>query len=187
MSLIDNILEKLDEGAMAESMLKHDIAREKYILKNLTVSSYGDFLTEITLYYRHHVRYVRGKDEVPDKVSRIDLAEAIKVVDQAFPSLGGVQYAFTIAKEGIQGGAKYVIDSMASVLKKDWEEQYIDSILVFYINPLDFQQKVELMKQYLAKFGYLTKKSQTAEELASHWQDVIRYHIQLQRSLKPRF
>ncbi len=184
---LDEILALLDEENIARAVsIKHDTVREKYTLEKSTVANYEEFLVEITKYYGHHFRKTIADAKLPVEIAT---QNALEIVTQAYASQGGLEAAYKNANIGTSGGLRAVIDSIYEALKREQEEKYINHVLTTQVNPLDWNEKTTLMRQYLTKFGrYLPAgtKARSPEQLANNYSDLIKLHIKVVGAMRSR-
>lgn len=185
MSALDKILGFLDPRTRAMLVsVKHDEARETFPLQKQTVDNEKEFRKVITDYYKWQFRAIVPNAEVPD-----DFAGpfAWSLVEKAYGHKGGMEAAFRAAKIGVDGGLSGVLNAIHMQMKKQQEEAYINHVLHSVIDSLDWNQRVELMREYLGRFaGHLSPatKPKSAEELAANWEELIKMTVELLDSLQ---
>lgn len=184
---LTRILDLLDERTIAQEVgIRNDFARERYQLRRVTVGTIDEFKEEIESYYRWHYAQTIGDTEMPGFMAS---GLAWEIVDQAYATSGGVKTAFRNAKTGTHGGLSAVLTGIGQHLKKEQEEKYIEWILREHVNPLDFDEITELMRQYLGRFGNFfppgTEPSSPAE-LAMNWKELIKIHASVISTMRDR-
>ena len=182
-SRIGKMLDRLDAEHIARAVSDdHYNARATYSghSKN-TVADHAEFSHVICDYYRHHfsltiVRSVTlrgGTVSLPDHwVS----SEAWRLVDQSYRDYGGYEGAYRNARSGVAGGMHGVLNGIADMLRSQQEQQYIKHVLHTSVDPMDFEGKVELVRQYLDRFGgYLSpdERACSPADLARNFEDFI--------------
>jgi hypothetical protein len=187
MANLQRILDLLDERTLAQEVwLANDMARERYRLERATVSDWDEFLEEITTYYEWHFRQTRGDANL---VKYSLESSASKIVEQAYSSQGGMEAAVRNAKTGTGGGLSGVLTAIAQHLRQEHEEHYVGHILRKHINPMDWDEVVDLMRQYLRRFGGdLPRGSRVKkpEELAKNWRELITMHAKVMSAVRDR-
>lgn len=173
--LLSTLLDELSEEKLTKKLVVHDMARENYSLRKLTVTDYKQFVAIITDYVRYH------KDAVGSKVGPEEaLATATTLLEKGCGGDGGLKAAYYESKTGSGGGLKHVLDVLCAGLRKQGENDYYQYVLQTHINPADFEQKKELARQYLERFGGLLPTGVTpmsVEEIAGTIEQQLIMHI----------
>lgn len=183
------ILKELDPENISYKVSRiHDAMRELYVVQRITVQNFEEFMEEITKFYQHQFSAVisGGHVDVPDWIAS---GFAREIVDKAFSRLGGLEGAYMIASKGIEGGLRTVIDSIYKAIKEQQEEQYINHVLITYVDPLDWDDRIELMRQYLNRFGRSLPEGariKSPEELAANYEEIIKLHMKALQSIRTR-
>ena len=181
MSSLDNLLATMDELAIARNVgIPHDEARMRYSLNSNTVGSFDEFTDVIADYYNHHVSacVVHG-----GFLSRTEAAgRAKEILEQEYRRQGGNMItAFNDAHEGTQGGLRVVLDRIAEFLKAESVERYIRDAFDRYVTPNSWEQKVDIMRQFIARFGQILSSSinpNQPERYAQNYEDLIRSYVE---------
>lgn len=146
-----------------------------------TVEDHPEFHHVICDYFRHHfsLTIVRsltlrgGTVPLPDHwVS----SEAWRLVDQSYRDYGGYEGAYRNARSGVAGGLHGVLNGIADALRSQQEQQYIKYVLRTGVDPMDFEAKVELARQFLDRFGgYLSpdERARSPADIARNFEHFI--------------
>lgn len=180
MGTLEDLLSMTDELAIARNVsIAHDEARMQYSLRKNTVSNYAEFAEEITDYYNHHVSrcVLHG-----GYLSRTEAAGRVKqALEQDYRRQGGnLMTAFNDAHDGTNGGLRVVLDRIAESLKAESVERYIREAFDRYVIPNSWEQKVDIMRQFIARFGHLLSSSIRAdqpERYAFNYEELIRSYM----------
>lgn len=187
MANLNRMIALLDETNLSAVVgLKHDTARERYQLTRSTVASSAEFEEEITRFVQYQLCATRGNAAVPRYMAS---SQAAEIIERAFANIGGASGAYEIASRGIRGGLRAVIEVLCSAIKKEEEEAYIEYVLRTEVDPLSFDDRVELMQAYLTRYGRNFPNSvrvPTAFELAGNYENIIRMHIEVINSIRMR-
>ena len=185
MTPLGKILGFLDPRTMAMLVsVKHDEARETFPLQKMTVENVQAFRTVTTEYYKWQFRAIVPNAELPDDYAG---PYAWSLIQKAYGHKGGVEAAFRAARFGVDGGLSGVLNAIHMQMKKQQEEAYINHVLHSVIDPLDFDQRVELMREYLGRFANQLSpatKPKSAEELAANWEELLKMTVELLDSLQ---
>jgi len=190
MGSIENLLEAMDELTIARNVgIAHDEARMKYHLDRNTVESFDEFTEVIANYYNHHVSQCVVKGGT---LSRIEAAgRAKEILKQEFSRQGeDLMTAFNDAHDGTNGGLRIVLDRIAEQLKADSVERYTRDVFDRYVAPNSWKQKVDIMRQFLARFGHLLSSSIRAdqpERYAANYEELIRAYVESLRKTSSVF
>jgi hypothetical protein len=169
-----------DELAIAKNVsIAHDEARIQYALRKNTVANYAEFIEKITDYYNHHVSrcILHG-----GYLSRTEAAgRAKQALDQDYRRRGGnLMTAFKDASDGTAGGLRVVLDRLSESLKAESVEMYIREAFDRYVAPSSWEEKVDIMRQFIARFEDLLSSSIRAdqpERYAFNFEELIRSYI----------
>lgn len=185
---INEIMADLDMETIAQRFgIAMQINREKYQPYTYLPQTYEEFMRIMTDFYENQW------------IGRLNLKNPVKMpedyvhgyvwelLNRCFGE-GGVEYAYTIAKTGVEGGLKAVLDKMYQSLYNEFEEHYISYIINKALG-LSWESKVELMRQYVKKFsGQLPDGTSIKDpyQLATRCEEMIKNHVKLISHIKVR-
>jgi hypothetical protein len=180
MGSLEYLLTAIDELAIARNVsIPHDEARMQYSLRKNIVSDFGEFTEVIADYCNHHVSrcVMHG-----GYLSHTEAAgKAKKILEQEYRRQGGdILSAFNDAHDGTNGGLRLVLDRLAESLKAESVESYIRDAFDRYVTPNSWEQKVDIMRQFIARFGHLLSSSIRAgqpERYAQNYEELIRSYV----------
>lgn len=148
---ISAVLAALDPRVIArEAGLQHDEARVQFPLAQNTVKDFHEYQDIVVSYYTHHLRAV-GRlgptHEVPCAYGQIvQMLEKRLGVD-----MWSNDTLFRDACDGTNGGMRTVLDRIAHCLKLWDVEAYVEYHLDKCLNPLAFEARVEVIRQFMAE------------------------------------
>jgi len=186
MSSIDSLLSELDERTIAQRIgILHDEARMRYSLMSNTVRSFDEFTSIITDYYTKHFSICvshGGSLSMSEAASR-----AKELLEREYRRRGGdIVSAYNDAHDGLHGGVRGVLDVIAEGLKAESVERYIRDAFDRYVAPNSWEQKVEIIRQFIAQCGiHLDSSIQTdqPERYSSSYRELIESYVSaLQRT-----
>ena len=180
MSSIDNLLAELEERTIAQRIgIPHDEARMRYSLRSNTVGSFDEFNSLITDYYTKHFTACvthGGSLSASEAASR-----AKELLEKEYRRRGGdLVTAYNDAHDGTNGGVRLVIDTIAEGLKAESVERHIRDAFDRYVAPNSWEQKVEIIRQFIAQCGVHLASSIRAdqpERYASNFRELIQSYI----------
>ena len=183
---INTLLSELDERTIAQKIgIPLDEARMRYRINSNTTSNFGEFtwiigdcLNEIFTSCISR----GGTLPVSEAAGR-----AKEILEQEYRRRGGdLVTAFNDAHDGTNGGLRVVLDTIAEGLKAESVERYIRDAFDRHVAPNSWEQKVEIIRQFIAHCGaFLSSDIRThqPERYARDYQDLIRSYISaLQRT-----
>jgi len=181
MGSLENLIEAMNELVIARKVgIKHDEARMQYKLSRITVGSFQEFSDVIADYYNHHVSQcvVHG-----GFMSRTEAAgRAKEVIEQEYRRQGGnIITAYNDAHDGTNGGLRIVLDRIAEKLKADSVELYIRDAFDTYVDPSSYEQKVDIIRQFLARYGHMLSPSirvDQPERYAQNYEELIKAYVE---------
>jgi len=172
----------LDPQVLAEQIeIRHHEMRENFILNNFVVKNYNEFVEIISTFYEKQYLCTYGindKSIIPEYISK---NKAISILDDSFKSQGGFEYAYNIARTGMDGGLKAILDKIYEIVLRDERENYIGNVFQKVLG-LKWESRVELMRQYVAKFkDYIPEGTdiKNMDRLAVNCEAYIRNHCEM--------
>ncbi len=92
MANLSRMIEQLNEQNISNVVgMRHDLARERYIVTRPTVGSYQEFDEEFTRFMRYQLHATQGNPAVPQHLAS---SQAVSIIERAFASIGGLQGAY---------------------------------------------------------------------------------------------
>ena len=153
MAEVNELIHALQETTVArEVMIPHDEARSQYRLPRNTVSDFREFEDIIADYYAFHY----GRCVAPGaRLSRMEaLGRAKELLEREYRRRrSDIVGAFTDARDGTNGGLRSVIDTIADGLRAESVAHYARDQFDSRVAPHDFEAKVEIIRQFIARFG----------------------------------
>lgn len=173
MSAIGDVLQALDERTIARKVgIPHDEARMRYPLRSNTVGSFEEFSTVIGDYYNHHTSQCvsRGGTMSPAEAQ----GHAKEALEREYRRRRGtIVSAYNDAHDGTNGGLRAVLDVLAESLKAESVERYIRDVFDRYVAPNKWEQKVEIIRQFIAQCGMNLSTSIQADQPERYAQDYV--------------
>lgn len=184
---LNEVLAMLDLDVMAKAFgIRHYTIREQFVASKMTIDSYDAFMDVIGGYYKHHYLKRYDTDENTYFPEHYVHGMVRTLLDSLYQGEGGMEYAYKICVRGIEGGVKSVLDKIYQYFLKEDEEKYANYIIDRVVK-LDWDKKVELVKQYQQKFqAYLSDgaRMKDPQRLASHCKELIMHHVQIIAKIK---
>lgn len=180
MAVIDNLLIALDERQIAQRIgLRHDEARIRYHLQSNTVESFDDFSDVIADYYNHHfTSCVSSGGRLPRPEAAGRAKEALEKEYRRRD--GDIVTAFNDAHDSTNGGLRVVLDTLAEAIKAEGVERYIREVFDRNVTPNAWEQKVEIIRQFIYRCGVDLSSSIQAdqpERYAQNYGELIRSYV----------
>jgi len=177
---INTLLAELDERTIAQRIgIPHDEARMRYPVRSNTIEGFDEFNWIIADYYNQHftacVSY-GGSLSASEAASR-----AKELLEREYRRRGGdIVMAYNDAHDGTNGGVRLVLDTIAEGLKAESVERYIRDAFDRYVAPNSWEQKVDIIRQFVAQCGvHLASSIRTdqPERYASNYQELIHSYV----------
>jgi hypothetical protein len=181
--LIDKILDDLHIDTIARRYeYVHNMVRERWEVKKYRPKDYHECHRYLAKYYSYHFATALRVDVVvpPERA----FYEVRRILDKA---QGGFAGHIGNAVRGRHGGMKALVDLIAEELKNEAIEQYITYTINIAIDNLDWNMRIELMRQYLKRYSKHMLPGEymkSPEELAASYESVIKYHMQMVNSYR---
>jgi len=190
MGSLEYLLTVLDDVVIArEVTAPHDEARMLYSLSKNTVGSFDEFSDVIADYHNYHVGRCVAHGGF---MSRTEAAgRAKEVIEQEYRRQGeNIITAYNDAHDGTNGGLRIVLDRIAEKLKAESVERYVRDAFDRYVDPSSWEQKVDIMRQFIAHFGHMLSSSIRAhqpERYAQNYEELIRAYVESLRKTSSAF
>lgn len=177
---IGNLLAELDERTIAQRIgIPHDEARMRYPLNTNTARSFDEFNGIIGDYYNTHFNRVisHGGNLLNSEAA----SRAKELLEREYRrKQGDIVTAYNDAHDGTNGGMRVVLDTIAEGLKAESVERYIRDAFDRYVAPNSWEQKVEIIRQFIRRcgvnLGYSINPHQP-ERYAHNYQELIRSYV----------
>lgn len=180
MTTINSLLSALDERTIAQRIgIPHDEARMQYHLPSNTVADFDQFGSIITDYYNcHYTRCVSNGGRLSPSEA---YGRAKELIELAYRKRrGDISSAFNDAHDGTNGGMRVILDTIAEGLKAEVVERYIQDVFDRHVAPNSWDQKVDMIRQFISWCGYALSSSIVAsqpERYARDYSELIRSYV----------
>jgi hypothetical protein len=178
-SLLETILFEIGADNLTAKVANPiDQARSNYT-SNTVLVSHEDFNEIIASFYLHLLRHTRT---VIDPVDMAAIgSKGLGLLERSFAKNGGYKGALAEARHGINGGVRFVLDTLTQKFIQEQQEKYIGHILKTAMDPLDWEGKVKLMEALMQRLKpYLPEDiaSQPTERFADQYEHIVRAYAQ---------
>jgi hypothetical protein len=177
---INSLLAALDERTIARTIgIPHDEARMRYPLHRNTVANFAEFERIIGDYYNHHFTTCvsRGGELSATEAT----SHAKELLEREYRrGNGDIVSAFNDACDGTNGGLRAVLDKICEALKAQSIERHVRAVFDRYVAPNSWQQKVDIIRQFIDQCGMHLSGSIRAdqpERYASDYAQLIRTYV----------
>ncbi len=190
MATVDNLLAALDERQIAQRVgLPHDEARMRFSLQSNTVDDFDEFTDLIADYYSHHfTECVSEGGSLPRTESA---GRAKEILEREYRRRNGdLVTAYNDAHDGTNGGLRAILDRIAEAIKVESVERYIRDVFDRHVAPNAWDEKVEIIRQFLSRNGAQLASSveeDQPERYAQNYQQLIRSYVDALRATSSIF
>jgi hypothetical protein len=183
------ILGEINNNAMTRKIcVPIELGQSQYRIGSMAIRDYEEFLDTVVSYYICIMRYTeKAIDPIDFEMAGRD---ALHLLEEAFANKGGHMTAFINARDGTNGGIKYVLDLMANQLKEKEIEKHIQAVIKLSVDPLNYDEKLQLIASLLKRIGNLLPReiaSLPPERLVTHFEVLVRQYIKATDDLKSIF
>lgn len=177
---IANLLAELDERSIAQRIgIRHDELRMQYPLNSNTVRDFDEFSQIIADYYNTHFTKVISHGGYLTNSEAASRAK--ELLEREYRrKQGDIVTAFNDAHDGTNGGMRVILDVLSEGLKAESLERYIRDAFDRYVSPNSWEQKVEIIRQFIRHCGVnlgSSIRSDQPERYAHNYQELIRSYI----------
>jgi len=144
----------LDQQTIADKVTSpHDAARAGYPVECNRTATFEEFIEAVTRYYIYHYE----KCVAPG--ARLDAGQARSKVKQLLESRlhrgeGDILTYFARARDGLEGGLRVVLDTIAEALRAQAVADYVRDVFDRHVGPQSWEDKVELLRQFMKANRY---------------------------------
>jgi len=176
MTSVNSLLQALDERTIAKQVaIPHDEARMQYSLNSSTVTDFDEFSRVIADYYNYH--YTRCISHGGNLSANEATGRAKEILEQVYRRRNGdIVSAFNDAHDGTNGGMRGILDIIAEGVKAEAVQRYIREVFDQHVTPNSWEQKVEIIRQFIAHCGANLSSSIQAdapERYAQNYNELI--------------
>ena len=177
---VEAVLTEIDADVLAKEIgLPIDSARARYVMGELLVDSNDEFHDAASAFY---LALLRHAGVVPASTADHAVAdEALALLERAFASKGGVGAARAEARDGINGGMRFVLDVMTEQYKLEQQSKHVASVLQEALDPLNWNERVAFIRALLDRLGHhlpADLRSQPPERFARHYDIIVKTYVQ---------
>ena len=173
MSKYDDIMHHLNPRVVIEKTeIPHDNARANCTLQSSVVGSYAEFENIVIAYIAHHMEETFGSAPPPEFC--LDKARSFLEASTGFEN------AVFLGMSGAEGGMFNVLNQLNESFKQEAKKAYFSFVLDAYIDPLSFEDMVEVMRELKARLGSYSPQSFgyiEPESMALHYKDILWNYI----------
>lgn len=179
MARIDQLMAAINERHIAGTVIRpHDDAFIHYRFRSNTVASPAEHKAILGDYYAYHFCACVAHG---GRMSPVDAAAfGCAIVEREYRRRGGdIVQAYEDAHEGLAGGIFEQVRMIAEALKTEAVERYIQHVFDEYVAPNSWQEKVEIIRQFIERFGsYLSLSDhENIERYAKDYKELIRSFV----------
>ncbi len=186
--MIDSLFAALSENEIARNVgIPHDEARANYALRKNTVNDFDEFDDLIAKYYSYHITQC----VIPGgRLAHFEAAgRASEILEREYKRQGGnLMSAYKDAHDGTNGGMRIILDIITEKLKEESVERYIRHAFNRHVDPTSWDQKVEIIRQFIDRNRHILGSSIDAahpERYAQNYDELIKAFMDaLKRSSK---
>jgi len=185
-----SLLENLNPRTIAKCVeAPHNDARVSFHLETNSVRNAREFEDTLTAYFcHHHSRCVA----VGGALSRAAALESAKrLLEREYQRGGGdLVTAYNDAHDGTNGGLRAILDKICEGLKAEAVELFVRDAFDRHVEFNSWDQKVELIRQFIAQCGVplgLSIRKEQPEAYARDYEALIRAYVEGLRQTEALF
>ena len=175
---IESVVSEIDADNLAKLIgLPIDSARAAFVMDSVTVKSYEEFKDKIPAFY---TQLMRDTKRLPKNVeTKIVESESFALLERGFSNKGGIPAAMDEARNGINGGLRFIFDIMTEKIKQEEQEKYVNFVLKKTLDPLDWESKVAFIKKLFKKLENILPEETRAEpeRFAGHYEKIVTAYV----------
>jgi hypothetical protein len=144
------------------------------------MSSHDEFTGTLEAFYIHLLRYVNAGTEQSIDVAKAR-SETIAMLERAFRSKGGVEAAFARARDGTQGGMRFILDVFTEQYKAENQVAYIQRVFKDTIDSMDWDARVRFMSGAVKRLGPFLPcelRNEPSERFVRNYEAMVRAYVE---------
>jgi len=149
--VFDTIVSMINEQALAEKFGIIDSARACFVLEQPKFETFQEFLDVLETFIIHLQRYIGSSFEIPNTDAPRN--KAVELLKNTFNNKGGDKAAFVQARNGTQGGIRFILDMITEQCKAEKQDAYIDRVLKDVIPDMTLDERVKCIQAIMKKIG----------------------------------
>jgi len=149
--VFDAIVSMINEQALAEKFGIIDLARACFVLEQPKFETFQEFIDVLETYIIHLQRYIGSSFEIPNTDAPRN--KAVELLKNTFNNKGGDKAAFVQARDGTQGGIRFILDMITEQCKAEKQDAYIDRVLKDAIPDMTLDERVKCIRAIMKKIG----------------------------------
>ena len=190
MVAVQSVLGALEERQIARRIgIPHDETRMRYPLERNTVRDFDEFSSAIGDYYNHHFSSCISNGGALSRTEAVGRAK--EALEHHYRRRNGdIVSAFNDAHDGTNGGLRVILDTLAELLKAEAVERYVRDVFDRHVAPNSWEDKVELIRQFIERCGPDLSTSLDAdhpERYARDYTELIRAYVDSLRQTSAMF
>lgn len=151
-----------------------NMLRENYRVPKYIADDFHDCARIIVGFYQYLYAGWLGTDVV------MPYELALSQVKELLSKKGGFANLVKNSLRGREGGLIGAIDSLVDSFKEVAVSQYVDGVVTHFVDPLDFELKMDLAEEYLEKYARHVLPNEELIHpglLAANFESIIKYHV----------
>ena len=181
MAKIDSMLEALSEITIARDVgRRHDDARFRYTSERIAVEDFDEFVHRVGHYYNYHFAACMSAGS-PLRASDAE-GRAVELLEREYHHSrnGDIVSCYNDAHDGTNNGMRAILDLIADGLKREDVLRYTRRVFDRYVAPNCWADKVEIIRQFIAKCGVTLSPHISVNEperYAANYRDLIQAYV----------
>ncbi|MBN2367605.1 hypothetical protein JXC34_01195 [Candidatus Woesearchaeota archaeon] len=173
MSKFDDIMRHLNPKVILDKTeIPHDTARGKYILNSSIAKNYREYENIVIDYMAFHSKEIYSQPLYPE--------QALHKADDFLNPVGGLKEGAYVGLSGSEGGMVHIINTLNDGFKAEAKKGYFVYVLNTFVDPLAFDEVVEVMKGLKNKLSVYSPQSfqyLTPEAMAASYKEILWNYI----------
>lgn len=184
---LDNLLESIDPArTLDEVSARVDDALNTFSTKSGIIKDWDEFRKLFSAFFRHIENYIlriyRFRSPDPD----IDSGRCCRLLKKEY-GINGEKAAFEMVRTGTQGGLYKVLKAVARQMTEEYAGNEISARISHFWNALSTVEKIEVMEEYIDKYGHLLPSELTegsAARIKINFPKVLKEHPRLIKRMR---
>lgn len=146
-SSLSLLMNALDPRTIAREVASiHDDARASYVMRQIKVQNFREFLDALADYANHHHRYVGGTSGATNIPQAAGRARAI--IENAYRRRNqSIKAAYRNALEGTEGGLRAILDTLCEHYRDEAVSAYTREMLDLHVSPVEPRAQERIVRE----------------------------------------
>lgn len=177
---VNAVVAEISDKALARKIgIPVDSARAAFVMQGVIIDTKEDFDESVASFFLSLMRHMGWLVGTSD--AQCVSGEAFELIDRAFRDKGGEKAARAEARDGTQGGMRFVLDRMTEQFKREQQAKHVSGVLKRALDETRYEEEVEFIRALLARIRHCLPpelQNEPPERFAEHYEHIAQAYVQ---------